>query len=102
MKKLKITLACLGGVSTKALCSRIVEEGLKNDFEVECNAYSVYEVEEYISGSDVVLVGPQVKFMVKKLQEKFPEANIELIPMADYGQVNGAKIFNDCFKKYNW
>ena len=96
MKAMKVTLVCAGGVSTSMLCEKIVEEGKKFDYEIECNAYAVLEADKHIPSSDLVLVGPQIKYMLKKLQAKYPDKTIEAIEMKDYGAMNASNIM----KKY--
>ena len=95
MKKLKITLACNGGVSTSMLAKKLIEEGARKGYEIECDAHPVMGVEKYIPESDLVLVGPQVKYMVKKLKEKFPDKTIEAIDIRDYGSMNAVNILKD-------
>ena len=103
MKSLKITLACAGGISTSMLVQKIVEEAKKQGYtEVECNAYGADALGKVIDGSDVVLLGPQIAYQQSQLSSKFPGYNFEVISMADYGMMNGSKVFNDMKKKYNW
>lgn len=73
MKKLKITLCCNGGVSTKLLCKKIISAAESHEFEVECDAYSATMIDAAAPGSDLILMGPQIKFMAKTIQEKFPD-----------------------------
>lgn len=99
MKHLKVTLACNGGVSTSMLCTRLIAEGAARGYELECKAYAVAQVEAEIPNSDLVLVGPQVKYAAKQLQEKFPDKKIEVIDMRDYGTMNAAGILDKYLQK---
>lgn len=96
MKTMKITLICAGGVSTSMLCKKIIEEGKKYEIEIDCKAHAVLKADDHIPSSDLVLVGPQIKYMVKKLQAKYPNKIIEAIDMRDYGTINAENIM----KKY--
>ncbi len=102
VKKLKITLCCNGGVSTKMLCKKIVAAAESHGFEIDCDAHAVAGVETSAEGSDLILVGPQIKFMAKPLQEKLVDIPVEVIDMRDYGAMNGTKIFEDMLAKYKW
>lgn len=53
-------------------------------------------------GSDLILMGPQIKFMAKTIQEKFPDIPVEVIGMREYGSMNGQKIFEEMLDKYKW
>lgn len=94
MTHLKVTLACNGGVSTSMLCNKLIDEGAKRGYELECKAYAVLQVEKEIPDSDLVLVGPQVKYAARQLKEKFPDKKIEVIDMRDYGTMNAAHILD--------
>lgn len=94
MEHLKVTLVCNGGVSTSMLCSRLVAEGAKRGYEMECKAYALADVDKHIPDSDLVLVGPQVKYAAKQLVAKFPDKKINVIEMRDYGTMNAAAILD--------
>lgn len=102
MKTVKITLACNGGVSTKMLCKKIIEAGRTRNLDIECEAYSVNSVGEHLEGSDVLLIGPQVKWMLEKLRDQFPDTRIEVIDMCDYGTMDGASILNKLALEFAW
>lgn len=102
MKHLKITLCCNGGVSTKMLCKKIITAAEAKGFEVECDAYSATAIDGAAPGSDIILMGPQIKYLAKSIQERYPDIPVEVIPMQVYGAMNGAKVFEDMMKKYNW
>lgn len=102
MKKLKITLCCNGGVSTKMLCKKIIAAAEKKGFEIECDAYSTTMIDAAVPGSDLLLMGPQIKFMANTFKERFPDIPVEVIGMREYGSMNGEKIFDDMLAKYNW
>lgn len=94
MEKIKVTLACAGGMSTSMLCKKIIEAGKKQNYEVICEAYAVDSVKKVASNSDVVLLGPQAGFLLKKLQAQLPEMPIGVINYSDYGLMNGENVFN--------
>ena len=102
MKKLKITLCCNGGVSTKALCKKIIAAAESHGFEIECDAYSTTMIDEAAPGSDIILMGPQIKFMYKTIQSRFPDIPVEVIGMREYGSMNGQKVFEEMLEKYKW
>ena len=102
MKQIKVTLCCNGGVSTKMLVKKIVDAAQTHGFEIECDAYPVTRIAEAAPGSDIILIGPQIKFMAKELQNRYPDIPVDVIDMRDYGSMNGKKIFEDALKKYNW
>ncbi|MGO3791840.1 MAG: PTS sugar transporter subunit IIB, partial [Enterococcus gilvus] len=48
----------------------------------------------------VILLGPQVRFMLKQFEEKAAAINVpvEVINMQDYGMMNGEKVFATALK----
>lgn len=103
VKKLKITLACAGGVSTSILCNKIIAECAARGFEAECKAYGASNLTpEIVDGSNVILIGPQVSYMEDDVVKKFPDVPVRLMSMMDYGMMNAKKIVSDLFDEFNW
>lgn len=103
MKKLKITLACAGGVSTSILCNKIIAECAARGYEAECKAYGASGLtREIVEGSDVILIGPQVSYMEDEVVEKFPDVPVRLMNMLDYGTMNAKNILKGLFDEFNW
>ena len=103
MKKLKITLACAGGISTSILVARIIaaikERGIE---EIECNAYATTALDNVVAGSDVILLGPQVCYMEDDIVKKYPDIPVRLMDMRDYGMMNAEKIVKELFEEFGW
>ena len=101
-KKLKITLACAGGVSTSILCKKIIDEGKLRGYDVECNAYAVKALEPVAPGSDVILLGPQISYEEDDVVAKYKDIPVRLIDMRDYGTMNAKKIMDDLVSEFKW
>lgn len=102
MKHLKITLACAGGISTSILCNKMIAEGKLHGFEVECKAYAANALGPVATGSDVILLGPQICYMEDDVVKKFPDIPVRLMSMQDYGTMNAKKIFNELLDEFKW
>ena len=61
----KIMLCCSAGMSTSLLVKKMVAEAEKRGLEVDINAFGVAEFEQQVGQYQVVLLGPQVKYMQK-------------------------------------
>ena len=85
-----IVLVCNGGMSTSILANRIKELG---GDEVEVNAYGEQEYSQHLKDADVVLIGPQIRYLIddirKRVGENVPVASIE--PRV-YGAMNAQKV----------
>ncbi|STT15077.1 PTS system protein [Klebsiella pneumoniae] len=63
---------------------------------VEINAYGVAEFAEQVGHYQVVLLGPQVKYMQQDLQKQADKYGIRVEPinMMDYGMQKGAAVLD--------
>lgn len=93
-----IMLVCNAGMSTSLLVKKMQDYAKKENIEVHIWASSLAEVDENVQKNkiDIILVGPQVKHMVGKLEEKYSDKfPISDINMLDYGRMNGEKVLED-------
>ncbi|OOM77228.1 lichenan-specific phosphotransferase enzyme IIB component [Clostridium puniceum] len=93
----KITLICAGGFSTSMLVSKMEEEAKNKEIEVEIRATAESKFWEYENDTDVLLLGPQVGYLLDKFKKKYSEKEIKIsiIDSVDYGMMNGKKVLND-------
>ncbi len=93
---LKIRLFCAGGMSTSLLVRKMEAAAAEEGVEVDIIAHGVGSIERQIDETvDAVLLGPQIgyqKASVQKVCDKFG-VPMEVIPMTDYGMVNGKSVF---------
>ena len=92
----KIMLCCSAGMSTSMLVRKMVEAAAQRALPVEINAFGVAEFDEQFSRYQVVLLGPQVKYMLQSLSEKAAGHSIPVQPidMMDYGMQRGDKVLD--------
>ena len=93
---LKIRLFCAGGMSTSLLVTKMRAAAEEAGVEADIVAHGVGSIARYIDSSvDAVLLGPQIgyqKAQVAKVCEPLG-VPMEVIPMTDYGMVNGKNVF---------
>lgn len=94
----KITLFCNAGMSTSMLVQRMQQEAAKQGKDYEINAYGLAKVEQYGPGSDVILVGPQVRHAVQKIKDKCPDIPVEPIDMRMYGTMDAKGVIETAEK----
>ncbi|GEQ33784.1 PTS sugar transporter subunit IIB [Marinilactibacillus psychrotolerans] len=97
-----IMLVCAAGVSTGMLVSNMQKAAKEKDIETDIFAVSPNEADGYLSTKeiDIVLLGPQVKFLKDQLKEKISSKNIpiEIIDMRDFEHMDGAAILDRALK----
>lgn len=88
----RIVLMCSQGMSTSMMVERMKEEATKKGFECTIEAHPVSELDEVRDDADVILLGPQVRFQLKKLKAKCPDIPMDVIESTAYGMMDGAKV----------
>lgn len=96
MEKRTIMLACAAGMSTSLLVSKMQKSAEEQGLDVSIFAVPASEAEEIVGKEsvDVLLLGPQVRFMEAEFKKNLEEKGVPVgvIPMADYGMMNGPKV----------
>ena len=92
----KIMLCCSAGMSTSLLVKKMVAEAEKRQLPVDIKAFGAAEFDEQVSKYQVVLLGPQVKYMLQTLSDKAATKGIPVQPidMMDYGMQRGDKVLD--------
>ncbi|KAA9228579.1 PTS sugar transporter subunit IIB [Streptococcus anginosus] len=96
MTKVTIMLACAAGMSTSLLVTKMQAAADEKGLDAEIFAVPVPEVDDILSEKkvDVLLLGPQVRYLLDQFTEKLAQKNIPVgvIPMVDYGMMNGPQV----------
>ncbi|MGG2055794.1 PTS sugar transporter subunit IIB [Lysinibacillus pakistanensis] len=91
-----IMLVCVAGMSTSLLVSKMQKAAQDQNMEADIYAIAEGEVEKVIATKmpDVLLLGPQVRYLKGSFEKKFKDMNfpIDVINMADYGMMNGENV----------
>lgn len=92
----RIMLCCSAGMSTSLLVRKMEEAAQARDIPVEIDAYGVAEFDMQFPRYQVVLLGPQVKYMLKTLAEKAAAQGIPVQPInpMDYGMQRGDEVLD--------
>ncbi|UYZ34615.1 PTS sugar transporter subunit IIB [Clostridium beijerinckii] len=91
-----IKLFCASGMSTSVLVNKMKEAAKAKGVDAEIIAFPESQMDRHLDSMDVALLGPQVGYTLgkaKKLCEPHG-ISVEVIPMVDYGMMNGAKVLD--------
>ena len=98
MAKTTIMLVCSAGMSTSLLVTKMEKAATARGLETDIFAVSASEADNNIESKDVdvMLLGPQVRFMKAQFEKKLAGKDIplEVINMQDYGMMNGEKVLD--------
>jgi len=83
-------------MSTSLLVRKMEEAAKERDIPVEIDAFGVAEFDTQFPRYQVVLLGPQVKYMLKTLSEKAAAHGIPVQPInpMDYGMQRGNEVLD--------
>ena len=90
----RILLVCSAGMSTSLLVSKMQIAAEKQNIECSISATAEAELKEHVDKTDVILIGPQVRFLLSKIKASVESKSIpvEIINAVDYGTMNGEKV----------
>ena len=90
----RIMLVCAAGMSTSLLVTKMQEAAKEKGVECEIWAISEVNLQSEIEKCDVLLLGPQVRYILSKAKDLAAPHGIpvEVINMMDYGRCNGKAV----------
>jgi cellobiose PTS system EIIB component len=93
----KIVLLCAAGMSTSLLVNRMREAARAEGLECTIDAFPTSQAAIHGLDADVVLLGPQVRFELRKVQGMLT-CPVDAIDMVSYGTLNGRKVLDQAKK----
>jgi len=93
---MKIKLFCAAGMSTSMLVAKMQEAAKKRGLDAEIVAYPESHLGKETDDCDIALLGPQVGYQLGKAKGICEPKNVPVavIPMQDYGMMNGEKVLD--------
>lgn len=98
-----IKLFCASGMSTSMLVTKMKEAAKAKGIDVEIVAFSESQMDRHLDSMDIALLGPQIAYTLGKAKKLCEPKGIPVgvIPMVDYGMMNGAKVLDFALKLLN-
>lgn len=97
-----ITLVCNAGMSTSMVVKKMQESAASQGIEADIIAIPDAELDNRLQNHqiDVVLLGPQMRFLKNKIAKKLEPQGIpvEVIAPSDYGTLNGKNVLDQALK----
>lgn len=84
-----IVLVCNMGMSTSALMKKMRNYAETINYECTVEAYPVTELPNVVDEADVILVGPQISYMMDKIKAAAKDVPLASIPAQLYGLMDG-------------
>jgi PTS system cellobiose-specific IIB component len=95
-----IRLFCAAGMSTSLLVNKMKEAAKTKGIEADIEAFPESQMDRHLDNVNVALLGPQVGYTLAKAKKICEPLSIpvDVIPMVDYGMMNGAKVLDFALK----
>jgi len=87
-----ILLVCSAGMSTSMLVTKMQESAKEKGIDVMIKAIPQIELNLNLSNADIILLGPQVRFILDQVKASAGKIPVEVIDMTLYGTMNGEKV----------
>ncbi|WP_188455023.1 PTS sugar transporter subunit IIB [Virgibacillus oceani] len=100
---MKIILVCSAGMSTSMLVNKMRKSAEERNIEADINAVAESELKNNMDNLDVVLIGPQVRYLEKKIKEQVEPKGIKagVIDQMAYGMIQGEKVLDQAINLMN-
>lgn len=100
MGKITIMLICSAGMSTSLLVSKMKAAAQSDGIDAEIFATAAADADNALQSKhpDILLVGPQVRYMLDGFREKL-DIPVDVIDMRDYGMMNGENVLRFAVSK---
>lgn len=95
----QIGLFCFAGMSTSVMLKKMREYAQEVGADCEINAYAEPKVIDLASKLDVVLIGPQIKYYQKRIEEICApyDTKVMVISNVDFGRMDGKKVLTEAY-----
>jgi cellobiose PTS system EIIB component len=100
---MKIILVCSAGMSTSLLVTKMRNSAKERNIEVEIHAVAESQLTDNLENLDVVLIGPQVRYLERKIREFVEPKGIKvaIIDQMAYGMIQGDKVLDQAISMRN-
>ncbi len=97
---MKIILCCSAGMSTSLLVKKMEEAAVAQNLQAHIEAIPYQDVNRYLNDTNVILLGPQVRFKLNDMKKIGEKNNIEVavIDTIKYGRMDGKGVLEDAIK----
>lgn len=90
---INVVMLCSMGASTAMLAKKVRQAADKAGVEMRVAAYPATMANDHVGEADVILLGPQVKYMLADIKRLAGDTPVETIGMQDYGMLRSENVF---------
>lgn len=94
----RIMLVCSAGMSTSLLVTKMEKAAAEQGIECQIWAVGTGVYQNEKGKQDVILLGPQVRFMKNEVSRTMGPVPVEVIDMRYYGKMDGAAVLKQALE----
>ena len=94
----KILLVCSAGMSTSFMVNKMKDSAKARGIEAEIWAVADAEAAANIEKADIMMLGPQVRFLENKMKGIAGDKPVTVIDMVAYGSMYGEKVLDQALE----
>ncbi|MFJ7941585.1 PTS sugar transporter subunit IIB [Peribacillus sp. NPDC096622] len=93
---MNILLCCSAGMSTSLLVNKMEKAAVEEGLDVKIQAVATMEIRNRIDEVDVILLGPQVRYLLNEIKKIGDEKGVpvDTINPMHYGSCNGKEVLH--------
>lgn len=97
---MKIILVCSAGMSTSMLVNKMRQVADERGLQADIDAVAESQLKNELENLDVILIGPQVRFLEKKIRQTAEPKGIKvgIIDQMAYGLMKGDKVLDQALE----
>ncbi len=98
----RIVLICGGGITTGILLQKMQKYAEELGLKLDCSAHGINALNPLrFKGANVIVMAPQVRYMVEEVQTFYPEIPIKLIEIDDFVKMDAKKILLELIDEFD-
>ncbi|MGL4990444.1 MAG: PTS sugar transporter subunit IIB [Sarcina sp.] len=90
----KILLICSAGMSTSLLVTKMQKAATERGLDLDISATGSGTYKDIAVTADVILLGPQVRYMLREVKAAITDKPIDIIDMRAYGKIDGSAVLD--------
>ena len=98
---MNILLVCSAGMSTSLMVNKMNDAAKERGIEANIWAVPDADAINNVDKADIIMLGPQVRFLESKMREISHNKPVVIIDMMAYGMMDGKKVLEQALNELN-
>ena len=98
----RIVLICGGGITTGILLQKMTKYAEELGLKLDCSAHGITSLNpSRFKGAKVIVMAPQVRYMVEEVESFYPEIPIKQIEFDDFVNLDAKKLLLELIEEFD-